>query len=63
MKKGEDKMIPKALKKLVKEVVRPIFKQNVDILYFYDELGRITGKIDFTMRTITGKMFKGFKRG
>jgi hypothetical protein len=56
-------MIPKALKKLVKEVVRPIFKQNVDILYFYDELGRITGKIDFTMRTITGKMFKGFKRG
>lgn len=56
-------MIPKQLKKRIKKIELPIFKQNIDILYFYDELDRIVGKIDFTMKIIRGKYFKNFKKG
>ncbi len=54
--------IPKALKKMVVPVAEVDFINSVDIFYFKDKKGRITGKIDFTQKIIEGDYFKGFKK-
>jgi hypothetical protein len=43
----------------VKKVL-PCFSNGEDILYFINRQGRIIGKIDFTMKIISG-VFKDFK--
>lgn len=54
-------MIPKAIRKMVKNVKPVKFTVNIDIIYFLNEKGFITGKIDFTNKIIFGQYFKGFK--
>ena len=56
-------MIPTQLRKFTKEIEIPTFVQNIDIFYFKNKKGQITGKIDFTKKTITGNYFKKFKKG
>lgn len=56
-------MIPKSLKKLIVKINIPNFIQNIDILYFKNIKGDITGKIDFTKKIIQGDYFKDFAKG